>query len=259
MTLAALAQLKIAVSIAPQSYFVHQIAKDLAAVYVMVPNGKNPEQYEPLISQMKNLKDCAFYLGIGLDFERRWKARFMDSAQGMEFIAPNLINTSQDYFKHDHHIWLSVRFAARYAEQIANLLMAKDPQNKAKYQQNLKEFLQKISDLDGRIKEIFASPMAKKTFLVFHPAFEFLAQEYGLTQLAIEVENKEVKIKHLQEISRQILQNHLKVIYKTPEFSTQQVILLAQEYGLKISDLDPFAYDWAQNLYEIALKIANER
>ncbi len=95
--------------------------------------------------------------------------------------------------------------------------------------------------------------------MVFHPAFEYLAKEYGLLELAIEADNKEVKIKHMQEISQQIKQNNLKVIYKQPQFSDKTVRLLAKEYGLKISELDPFAYDWIDNLMQIAQKIANQR
>lgn len=257
------AKIKVAVSIAPQAYFIHQIAKDLVDVYVMVPNNQNPEQYEPLISQMKELKDSALYFGIGLDFEERWKKRFLDSAKQMRFIPPSKIydashDTHHDHHRHDNHIWLSVEFAKEYAQYIAQILSIQDAERSQEYAHNLSNFLIKIDELDSLLHGIFSHPEAKKVFLVFHPAFEYLAKEYGLLELAIEADNKEVKIRHMQEISQQIKKFNLKVIYKQPQFSDRAVHLLAKEYGLKISELDPFAYDWVENLMQMAKKIANE-
>lgn len=257
------AKVKVAVSIAPQAYFIHQIAKDLADVYVMVPGGLNPEQYEPSISQMKELRDCALYFGIGLDFEERWHNRFVDSAKKMTFITvPEKYNDVKENGNHHHqdnHIWLSVAFVREYAREIAEILSQQDLSNSSVYQENLKDFLEKIDVLDHSLKEIFSNPNAKKTFLVFHPAFEYLAKEYGLLELAIELDSKEVKVRHMQEISREIQEHHLKVIYKQPQFSDKTLRLLAAENHLKISELDPFAYDWAENLMQIAQKIANEQ
>ena len=255
------AKLKIAVSIEPQKYFIQQIAGDLADVYVMVPNAKNPEQYEPLLSQMKDLRNCTLYFGVGLEFEHKWQQRFLDSAKNMQFVSlfdENHSHNSPHYHHHDNHIWLSVKLAKKQANTIYEHLSKLDPINQKIYQRNLETFLHSINELDHQIKEIFKKPNAKKTFLVFHPAFEYLAHEYGLEELSIEVMNKEVKIKHMQSIYQAIKEKKLKVIYAEPQFSQKQVQLIAKEYNLKISFLDPFAYDWKNNLLEIAKKIAYE-
>ncbi|STP12616.1 ABC transporter substrate-binding protein [Helicobacter mustelae] len=266
-----LAQVKVAVSIQPQEFFVQKIGGDLVQTYVLVPPSKNPENYEPLISQMKSLKDAQLYLGIGMDFEERWKMRFASANPKMEFV--NLAAMQEEFphedshdekdhhdeDRHDVHVWMSMEFAFKQAEKITELLSAKDPKNAAIYHKNLESFLQELKNLDQKIKQIFAQKGVKKEFLVFHPAFEYLAKEYDLTEWAVEEHNKEAKIKHLQKINRIIKTQDLKVIYMQPQFSQRQVELLAKTHHLKISTLDPFARQWDKNLLDIVEKIAYQK
>ncbi|MDU7693273.1 MAG: zinc ABC transporter substrate-binding protein [Helicobacter sp.] len=287
------AKLKVIVSIDPQSYFVEQIAKDLADVYVITPSNKNPESYEPSISQMKNLRDGDVYFGVGIDFERRWKDRFISNARNLRFI--DLLKYSEQnglkhynvYGHHDHdhdeeyededegeeehdhghdhghrhdsHIWLSVKYARFQADKIAQTLQELDPNNAPLYAKNLQAFKEQIDKLDSDIKAIFDAPNAQKTFLVYHPAFEYLSAEYGLKELSIEHHGKEAKPRHLKELSDTIRKDKLKIVYIQPHFSKKQVELIAKSNNLKIGTLDPFAKDWANNLLEIANKIAKQK
>lgn len=253
------AQMKVAVSIPPQAFFVKQIAQDLASVYVMVPDNRNPESYEPLMSQMRDIRDAVIYFGIGLDFEHQWKDRFLASSKSLDFVYPlGMLDTAKHGVHHDSHVWISLRFVRDYARQIADVFASKDEDNRDVYSQNLEKFLVKVDELDRNLQSIFAGPNAKKVFLVFHPAFEYLASEYGLKEIAIESENKELKIRHMQFINREIQRNNLKVIYKQPQFSDRQVSLLARHFNLKISELDPLKYNWLDNMLEMASRIANE-
>ena len=49
----------VTVTISPYKYFVDQIAKGKVDVNVMVPNGNNPETYEPYAQQMMELSKSA--------------------------------------------------------------------------------------------------------------------------------------------------------------------------------------------------------
>ncbi len=252
-------KLKVAVSIEPQAFFVKKIGGDLVETFVLVPHHKNPEHYEPLISQMKSLKDVRIFFGIGLEFEEKWKKRFLSANTKMDFI--DLSHQRNQVFnqREDNHIWLSLVLAREQAKEISENLIKQDSNHQAIYQKNLEIFLQEIDALDLKIKNLFKQNGVQKTFVVYHPAFEFFAKEYGLEELAVDVHNKEAKIKHLQELSKMIEQKKLKVIYMQPQFSKKQIQTLAKNHHLKISMLDPFAYDWLENLWDIAQKIAYER
>ncbi|RDU74240.1 cation ABC transporter substrate-binding protein [Helicobacter anseris] len=252
-------KLKVAVSIDPQAFFVKKIGGDSVETIILVPKNKNPEHYEPLFSQAKLLKDSDVYFGIGLEFETKWKERFLSINPKMDFIDLSHYHNQDFHHKHDAHIWLSIVLAKEQAREIFEVLAKKDIKNQQKYKQNLEAFLEEIEVLDKKIKNLFEQKNTQKTFLVYHPAFEYFSKEYNLEELAIEMHNKETKIKHLQKLNQMIKQKNLKVIYKQPQFSTKQVELLAKEHHLKISTLDPFAFDWLENMWDIAQKIAYEK
>ncbi|WP_104696831.1 MULTISPECIES: metal ABC transporter solute-binding protein, Zn/Mn family [unclassified Helicobacter] len=253
------AKLKVAVSIEPQAFFVKKIGGDRVEVYVLVPKNKNPENYEPLVSQVKNLKETKLYFGMGLDFETKWKERFLSINPQMDFVDLSHQHNKNFHNRHDSHIWLSVTLAYQQANEIYEYLIKEDRNNKDFYEQNLKDFLNEIRQLDARIKNLFSQQGVQKTFLVYHPAFEFFAEEYGLEELAIEDHHKEAKIKHMQKINQVIKERKLKIVYKQPQFSSKQVELLAKEYHLQVSILDPFVYDWLANMWNIAEQIAYEK
>ncbi|KHK02717.1 metal ABC transporter solute-binding protein, Zn/Mn family [Desulfovibrio sp. TomC] len=70
------AKLLAAVSIAPQAYFLRQIAGDRADVVVMVPAGADAHTYEPKPRQLAELAKAAVYFAVGMDFEDAWLPRF---------------------------------------------------------------------------------------------------------------------------------------------------------------------------------------
>lgn len=261
------APLEIAVSIEPQAYFVEKITKDRAKIYVIAPANKSPENYEPLISQMSQILKARLYFGVGIDFEKKWAARFLDSAKNLRFIDLSDGAKHDDHDEHEHdehehhhdpHIWLSVKTAGMQAKKIFDEISAADPKNTSFYRENLENFLREIQDLDEKITKIFAKN-AQKTFLVYHPAFGFLSDEYGLSELSIEQHGRESNPRRMKNLSDKIREKNLKIIYIQPQFSQKQVKNLAKIHGLKIGVLDPLRRDWRENMLEIAEKIANEK
>lgn len=71
------ARIDVAVSIAPQKWFVERIAGDLARVTVMVPPGASPHGFEPKPGQMRAVSEADVYLALGLGFEDAWLPRFL--------------------------------------------------------------------------------------------------------------------------------------------------------------------------------------
>lgn len=80
------AKMLVAVSIAPQAYFLKQIAGDRADALVMVPSGADAHTYEPKPRQLAELGKAALYLGIGMDFENAWLPRFQTANPKMAVV-----------------------------------------------------------------------------------------------------------------------------------------------------------------------------
>ena len=89
----------------------------------------------------------------------------------------------------DPHTWLNPLIAKIQAATIATTLIQIDPAHRAIYEENLKKF---EVDLDNINTELINSlaPIRGKSFFVFHPAFGYFADAYGLKQVAVEVEGK---------------------------------------------------------------------
>lgn len=262
-------KLNIVVSVIPQIYFVKKIGGDSVNVNAMVPDGRSPETYEPLVSQMKIIKNADIYIGVGMEFEKVWKDRFKGANPNLKIIDLSThlnlreithldISSSHHHTRYDPHIWLSVALAKDEAKQICEILTNLRPQNAKKYNENLQKFLDEITQLDTSIRQIFADPNAQKSFVVYHPAFSYLAAEYGLDEIALEADGKPPKTKRMMEIQDIIKQKNIKVVYIQPQFSKKRVLALASDLKLKVLELNPLAQDWEKNILHIAKTIATQ-
>lgn len=265
----ALDKLNIVVSVIPQIYFVKKIGGDTVNVSAMVPDGRSPETYEPLPTQMKIIKNADIYIGVGMEFEKVWSDRFKGANSNLKIIdlSANLklremthsdTESSHHHRKHDPHIWLSVALAKDEAKQICQILSNLSPKNADKYHENLQKFLNEIDQLDASVKQIFAMPNAQKSFVVYHPAFSYLAAEYGLDEIALEADGKSPKTKRMMKIQNIIKQKNIGVVYIQPQFSKKRVLALANDLKLRVLELNPLAEDWKKNILFIAKTIATQ-
>lgn len=268
----ATAKMMVSVSIAPQAFFIQKIAGDLVGVNIMVPSSKSPEIYEPTIKQLQNLADSKAYFNIGMPFERAWEDRFKAANPNMAII-PHLKSGEMEQYlnefkelhessEHAHselhahapHIWLSFILSKAHIRQIAETLVVLDFNNAAIYKKNLGIFLGEIDKSYAKYKKIFKKN--KKSYLVYHPAWSYVARELGLNEISIEVDGKEAKIAHTKEIYQQIANQRIKTIFIQPQFSKKRAQAIAKENNLIIEVADPLAFDWLNELENFLNKIA---
>ena len=267
------------VSIVPQKYFVEKIGGALIQVSVMVKPGSSPATYEPKPNQMVALSKAKIYYAIGVPFEKVWlnkigaanpkmllvrtekgikkrpvKAHY--HREGEEKILEKRRQGSADEHQgiKDPHIWLSPPLVKVQAQNILDALLLVDPQNGAIYKTNHRKFVAELGALDTQIRGIFGGKGEGTAFMVFHPAWGYFAQTYGLEQIAVEIEGKEPKPADLKDLIRHARERGIKVIFVQPEFSTRSAEAIAKAIGGKVVLANPLALDWANNLKEIASK-----
>ena len=274
-------QLNVFVSILPQKYFVERISGDKVKVSVMVGPGQNPATYEPLPKQMVALTEANLYFRIGVPFESIWikkiqslnpQLKMVDTRGGIPL---RKIEGSHNHYelepgsKHednslhedkevkDPHIWLDPLFVRIQAETICRELSAADPENKAFYERNLREFQDDLNQIHRELTETFQSLPVKK-LMVFHPSWGYLADRYGLKQIPIEIEGKEPGPRELAKVIDQARQEGIKVIFVQSQFDTKAAESVARAVGGKVVPLDPLAEDYMNNLRRIATVIKKE-
>src|SRR5690348_17307467 len=76
----------ILVSIAPQKFFVKQIAGDTVNVNTIVPAGSSPHTYEPTPRQMIRASEAVIWFRIGEPFEKRSINVFRCHHPGMDIV-----------------------------------------------------------------------------------------------------------------------------------------------------------------------------
>lgn len=277
------------VSILPQRFFVQQISKDFVDVAVMVQPGASPATYEPKPSQMAELSSISLYFSIGVPFENAWldriagvnpKMKIIRTEEGIDRLAmvehhhegEERHDDQQDdqhpagelEAKHegihenglDPHIWLSPPLVKKQAKTIAAALTNEYPEQTAFFQQNLTTFLADIDRLNDELHRTLAEKKGMK-FMVFHPSWGYFAKEYGLEQIAIEIEGKDPKPAQLQQLIEYARGNAVTVVFAQPQFSTKSAKLIAREIGGEVIFIDPLAENWLNNMKQVAASLKN--
>ena len=91
--------------------------------------------------------------------------------------------------------------------------------------------------------------------MVFHPAWGYFANTYGLQQLAVEIEGKNPKPAQLRELIEHARENDIQVIFVQPQLSARSAEIIAREIDGQVVFADPLAEDWADNLRKVAQQI----
>ena len=257
------AKIVVAVSIPPQEYILENIAGNLVEPIVIVKPGNSPHTYEPKPSQMVSLSKAKLYLAIGVEFEKVWLKKFKNQNPNLKIVhSDNNISKIPMLNGHergelDPHIWLNPKNIKQIAICTENALSSVDSNNSKIYQANLKKFLVKIDKLNNKVKEILSKAKVKK-FLIFHPSWGYFAKEYGLGQIAVEIEGKEPSPKELINIIKLAKKSGVKVIFVQPEFSQKEASLIANEIGIKVVKVSPLSRDLVQNILNFAKEVAGE-
>lgn len=250
-------KIKTVVSILPLKYLVQRVGGNLVTVDTLIGQGQNPELYEPQPMQVAILANAAIYYQIGMPFEQTWikKIKKLNPNISISDVRKNVKFIYNDGVA-DPHIWTSPIVAKHIAKNICDSLIAIDANNKNIYITNYLAVIKDLEHLDQALKTKLAN-IKTSTFLVFHPAWGYFAEHYGLKQLAVEIEGKESGPKDLLEVIHKVEQQKLKVIFIQPQFGSAQAKALAKTLHIAVDTLDPLAENYITNLRNVAEKIAN--
>jgi len=263
-------KLTISVSILPQQWFVDQIGGDRVRTQAMVGSGDDPHTYEPSPQQMTNLADSELYFTIGVEFEAVWLSRFesanpnmkiVDSAAGIERIpALNANNNAEGSVEEsantgtetDPHIWFSPSRMKQMSQTMAEAMQGADPQNADFYQANLEALLIKIDAVDAEVRTQLQG--AKRDhFMVVHPAWGYVAEEYGLHMLAVEIGGNEPAPETLSEIIALAKEYEINTLVVEKGSNIKLAQSITEQAGIpNIVEWDPMAYDWPATMLMIA-------
>src|SRR5262249_30354779 len=159
--------------------------------------GTSPHTYEPTPRQVAHLAGARLVVEVGHPsflFERRLLNTLLARQP-----APLVVDMSRHAAllpepgapgETDAHLWLSPAVMRAAAADVTAALARLDPPGADAYRARLPVVVAEIDAVDRDLRRTFAASVGRR-FLVYHPAWGYLAHEYGLEQVAIEAEGKE--------------------------------------------------------------------
>lgn len=248
---AAQGPLAVVVSVAPQSWLVDQIGGGRVDVRVLVAPGESPVLYQPTDAQVTRLVRSAIYFRIGVPFEGGpWfnaihamgRAEVVDLREGI------------DVRENDPHIWLSPGKLKIQARTVATTLARVDPEHRREYSSRLQHVEVELDRLDRAIRERL-KPYSGRIFLVYHPSWSYFAEDYGLRQVAVEIDGKDPSDRELTELQRMARGQQISVIFVQPQIRGRGAEAVARAIGGRVEVLDPLAPNIPSNLLAVTEKL----
>lgn len=269
------------VSLLPTGYFVDRIGGPYVNTNVLVGPGQDPHTFEPTPKLMARLSDARVLFKMGFPFEESLikkigsmfkNLKVVDLQKGIE------LRTMTEEEEHDHgdshghahvgekhghthdagekdpHTWLDPRLARVQAQTIADTLISLDPAHKAVYEKNLADLQKDLDAIHDQLTKALA-PLKGRKFFVFHPAYGYFGDAYGLKQIAVQLGGKEPTGRQLARLIQLAKEDDVRVIFVQPQFSQKTAETLAKSIGGAVIPLDDLAPDYLKNLQEMASKL----
>ena len=264
-------RLDVFADIGPVAYLVEQVGGRHVDVRTLVPAQADPHVFEPTARQVAALAKARLYFSADLPLDRQISAKigslgggqnggpiFVDTTAGIEKCGPNCKHGHGHHHEHkaaDPHVWLSPPLLRVMAANVAAALAKADPVNEADYRRNFDRLAKQIEETDASIEKRLA-PYRGRAFYVFHPAFSYLAQRYGLKQRAVQTEGRAPSPKHLRGLIKQAKADRAGAVFAQGQFDRRPAAIVAKAIGVELLTIDPLGKDVLANLDEISKKLA---
>ncbi len=218
---------------------------------------------------MRVLAGASHFFRIGVEAEnslmRRIEVRFsqirvVDLREGITMIHGH----HHHHHGHDHdctdedgndpHVWLDPMRVAAMAGTIAESLSSSYPEDAAVFQANYLMLKNELMALDSEIAAML-EPVRGHTLFVYHPAFAYFCERYGLRQESIEQDGKSPTPRHIRRVLEAMTYSNVTTIFIQPQYSESPARRLAEQTGSKLEILDDLAPNYMENMRDIALKV----
>jgi zinc transport system substrate-binding protein len=247
-------KIEIAVSIVPQATFVAAVAGNLVDIVTVIPPGFSPGNYEPSSQTMENLSDASIYFAIGVAAEDASilpslsEVRIVHLDEAVSQVYPDRMFSANS---RDPHIWLSVKRVIIMVQVIADELSTLDFAHAETYQENADAYVLQLENINILLETAFGA-MTMNKFIVFHPAYGYFAEEYGLEMISIEEDGKEATASHLGDVIDMAIAFDIHTVFYQAEIDSSQVEAFAEEIDAEMVMLDPLAIDYLNNIVQMA-------
>jgi zinc transport system substrate-binding protein len=252
----------LALSIIPQEWFAGRIAGDFARFLVLAGPGQNPHSYEPAPQDIALLVQADCWILSGTEFEislvpkiasQNPSLKIIDGTRGMRFRALEAHHHDEDAEDgagetgRDRHTWLGREQAIILSGHILSALEEIDGGHGDIFKKNYQDLVADINRVFDELKAELLPLKGRKVF-VYHPAFGYFLDEFGIVQEAVEIGGKEPTPRALRGLIAGARAEKAAAIFVQAQFPAQSARTVAQAVGAEVVALDPLAPLWLDNI-----------
>jgi zinc transport system substrate-binding protein len=257
---------RVVVSIAPIHSLVAGVMEGVTEPELLVSGNSSPHGYMLKPSQVRSLHQANLVIWVGESVEGflpRTLANLDEhktvielmAAPGMKLLPAREGGVWESAHHHhgdkhhghgetDGHLWLD----PENAQMIVRVMMAQlsnmDAEHAKQYRANGEELLQGLERLDQRLKKQLA-PVGNIPYLVFHDAYHYFEDAYGLNPVGaimIDLEHKP-GARRLLQIRERVQETHARCVFSEPQFPQRLVNVVIEGMEMKSGRLDPMGMD----------------
>jgi zinc transport system substrate-binding protein len=249
---------KVLTSIKPLQLIAAAVQDGVGTPDVLLPPGASPHHYALRPSDVRRLGDAGLFYWIGPQMEnflerplqgRSKPTVAVATVPGLKlrhFVADSGSHEDADEHDHDHqpgsldeHLWLSTVNARVIAASMAADLSKADPANAARYQANARAFATRLDAVDAKLKAQVA-PITGKPFFVFHEAFDYFEDAYGLEQAGVFTVAAEVQpgAQHVAAMRARLQAVGKTCVFSEPPMRPRLAETLTAGLPVKLAELD---------------------
>lgn len=252
----------VVVSIPPQKAFVEALTGTEVEVIVLIKPGQNPTNFSLSPKAMTAIGQASHYFSVGVPMETALLPKLHSSYPNLHIVdtSAGIRKRSLESHFHDHgdeddshehakdpHVWLSPGLVKIQLRHYKRVLLELLPQKTSFIENNHKVFLEKLERVDDQLKTTL-TPLKGATVFVYHPAFGYFLERYGLRQETVEVEGKQPSPKQLNWLIKLANEFEAKTLFVQPQFERRAAQTLAKAIGGKVEIIDPLAENYLENL-----------
>lgn len=143
----------------------------------------------------------------------------------------------------DPHTWTSVANLKVIATNMLEAVKQVDPANNTYYTANYQRLIHRLDSIDASLSHRLGAS-GTKAFLIWHPSLSYFARDYGLDQIPLGQDNKEMTPGQLRDIHQRAADEGVKVIFIQKNFDASQAETVARELGLTVVRINPLDNDY---------------
>ena len=249
-----LGKVKVVTSTSDLAAITREVGGNMVKVESIARGNQDPHYIEVLPSHMLKVKRADIYLKVGMELDL-WADKIIGGSRNRDLVivdcSENIkareIPTGQidasmgDIHRFGNpHYWLDPLNGPVIAESIVRALSLKDPENTAKYEDNLRTFVESITK-SHESWSVKYDDLKGVELIYYHNTWAYFNHRFGLQVLDF-VEPKPGIMptpNHVDHLVKLIQNKQLKVLAMEPYFSDKAPNYLVQKTDIKVVKLAP--------------------